>query len=194
MTNEPTSPCREQPAASPIVLEPVTADDAPLVADVAVRAYNDHYTHLWFDEGTWYVTKCFTPVVLREDISHPNHRYYLILVDQQPVGFVKLKIDQPLPGFESFNALELERIYIERAATGQGVGRTVMEQVTDIARQYGKELIWLKAMDSSTLAIAFYRQSGFELCGTHQLSFPQMKPEYHGMVIMKKEILPRSNQ
>ncbi|GAA4470321.1 spermidine/spermine N(1)-acetyltransferase [Nibrella saemangeumensis] len=188
MTSEPDLPEQAITSAKVIELKPVTADAAPQVARVAVRAYNDHYTHLWFDGGSWYVGKCFTPEVLREDMSHPNHRYYLILAAQQPVGFVKLKLHEPLPGHEGLNALELERIYIERAATGQGVGKAVMQQIIDIARQHQKSLIWLKAMDSSTEAIAFYRQNGFVHCGTHHLDFPVMKPEYRGMVIMKKEL------
>lgn len=171
-----------------IKLAPVSANDVERLAEVAIRAYNDHYTHLWFDGGAWYVAQCFTPEVLRQDINHPNHSYYLIVTEHQPVGFVKLKINQPLPGSTSANALELERIYMVGAATGLGFGRAVMAQILDIARQHNKDLLWLKAMDSSTAAIAFYRQHGFELCGTHQLDFPVMRPEFRGMVIMKRPL------
>jgi len=70
--------------------------------------------------------------------------------------------------------------------TGQGIGRFVMDFVKNMARELGKELIWLKAMDSSREAIAFYQQNGFSIIGTERLSFETMKTDYRGMVVLQQ--------
>jgi hypothetical protein len=50
-----------------------------------------------------------------------------------------------------------------------------------------KEIIWLKAMDSSD-AVLFYERLGFERCGTSILDFEQMKIDFRGMIIMMKKL------
>jgi RimJ/RimL family protein N-acetyltransferase len=58
----------------------------------------------------------------------------------------------------------------------------------DLAKSMGKNIVFLKSMDSSVNSIAFYKKLGFENCGTLTLPFEQMKNEYRGMLILKKEI------
>ena len=162
--------------------------DATLLADIARRAYADHYLHLWHDAGAWYMERCFSPAVLQRELADPNARFYLVRQDRQAVGFFKLNVDQPLKGQETLNALELERIYLIDDVTGQGIGKAVLTFVVDYARQLNKEIIWLKAMDTSHDAIAFYEKMGFVICGTERLTFEVMKEDVRGMVVMRKNI------
>ncbi len=169
-----------------VTFQPLTPDDAPLLSDVALRSYRQHYLHLWHDGGSWYIDRCFTVDGLRQEMADPNSAWFMVYQNNEPVGFIKLNINKPLDGDESVNALELERIYLVREVTGQGVGKAALQFVFDYARQLNKTLVWLKAMDSSTDAIAFYERMGFVQCGTYQLDFAQMKAEFRGMVVMKK--------
>src|SRR5439155_1327583 len=82
--------------------------------------------------------------------------------------FVKMNINQPLHNYEKFDCIELERIYLVRSATGKGHGHKVVEFCFEYARKLNKQLIWLKAMDSSE-AVFFYEKLGFESCGSFQL-------------------------
>lgn len=63
-----------------------------------------------------------------------------------------------------------------------------MQNAFEKAKTLKKKIVFLKAMDSSTDSIHFYRKLGFEVCDTLQLTYPLMKEEYRGMVIMKKVI------
>ena len=58
----------------------------------------------------------------------------------------------------------------------------------ETAAKLQKKTVWLKVMDSSTKVIAFYTQQGFSICGTHLLTMEQMKAEYRGMFVMKKDL------
>ena len=66
-----------------------------------------------------------------------------------------------------------------------------MQYVFTIAQQHKKDVVFLKAMDSSDDAIAFYKTIGFEICGSFQLPMPTfewMKEEYRVMVVLKKDL------
>ncbi len=171
-----------------ISIRKINTTDAALLADTALTAYCDHYLHLWFDNGEWYIKKSFTKEVLQLELDDTNNFFYIAYEGDLPVGFLKLRINAILETDKTKNGLELERIYLTEAASRKGIGKQLMELSITIAKQYQKEIIWLKAMDSSIGPIAFYRQMGFVLCGITRLSFEQMKEEYRGMVVMKKEL------
>jgi GNAT superfamily N-acetyltransferase len=171
-----------------ITIQPITIADAALLSNTAVKAYCDHYLHLWYDGGEWYLNRCFTEEVLGNEVADPNNRFFLAYLNNEPVGFLKLKIDSLLDSEPEKNAIELERIYLTKAASGKGIGKQLVELSFSVAKEHNKKLIWLKAMDTSNGPIAFYQQMGFELCGTYYLDFEQMKEELRGMVIMKKEL------
>jgi GNAT superfamily N-acetyltransferase len=172
-------------AGLPLQIISCNSEDATTISDVAIRSYNDFYLHLWYDNGDWYVNHSFSQPVLEKEIKDPNHAFFLLNEKENSVGFLKLNIDQPLKGYREYNCIELERIYLIKSATGKGYGRQAMNFCFDYARGLKKEIMWLKAMDTSA-AVKFYEALGFEHCGILSLDFPQMKEEFRGMVVMMK--------
>lgn len=156
-------------------------------SEVATQAYFDHYRHLWYDEGEWYAHKCFNINQLTEELSDAKNEFFFAILNEKHVGFLKVRPENQLAEQEG-NGFEIERIYLTNEATGRGVGRKLMEFAIEMASQQSKDYVWLKAMDSSQNAIRFYESLGFEICGTSRLEFEQMKPEYLGMVAMKRNL------
>ncbi|MEJ8757455.1 GNAT family N-acetyltransferase [Pontibacter sp. H259] len=171
-----------------VTLTPCTTSDLHTLQDIALNSYGDHYLHLWNDGGAWYIERCFSDAALRKELEDPNAAFNLVYADNELVGFLKLNVNKALENYTSEDALELERIYLTKAASGKGVGKQVMEFVKQFAEARNKKVIWLKAMDSSHDAIRFYEQNGYQHCGTYHLDFEAMKPEYRGMVVMKSEL------
>ncbi len=165
-----------------------TIDDAVELSIIAKRAYCDHYLHLWHDGGEWYLNKCFTSEILLNEIMDKNALFYLLKVDNENIGFIKLNIDAAIENYTKKQAIELERIYLVKTAVNRGYGKFVMWFIIDLARKYGKEIIWLKAMDSSQAAIVYYQKMGLEICGQTQLEFQVMREEFRGMVVMKRAV------
>ena len=170
---------------------------------VATRAYFDSYTHLWNDEGAWYAERCFNIKQLEEEFSDKNALFFGVSDDNDALGFLKININYPLSKNacqstyldlltfetdETENALELERIYLTKNGQGRGIGKRLVQIALKVAQTRGKQIIWLKAMDTSANAIAFYKKMGFEKCGTMRLNFELMKPEMRGMIAMKRYI------
>lgn len=170
-----------------IKIEKITISDVEKFSEVATRAYFDHYQHLWHDDGKWYAHKCFNISQLKEELSDTKNEFFFAILDENPVGFLKIRPENQLIGQEG-NGFEIERIYLTNETTGRGVGRKLMEFAIEMAHEQNKDYVWLKAMDSSQNAIRFYESLGFEICGTSRLDFEQMKTEYLGMVAMRKNL------
>lgn len=178
----------------------LTINDAEWLSKVANRAYFDTYTHLWFDNGAWYAHRCFNVEQLKTELLDENALFFGIEDEKEALGFLKINVNYPLSKKacqseylelltfeteEKQNALELERIYLTKNGQGRGIGRRLVEFTFDLVRSHNKDIVWLKAMDTSFDAIAFYKKMGFENCGTMRLTFEKMKPEMRGMVAMK---------
>lgn len=170
-----------------LAIVPCTASDLHTLQDIAINSYGDHYLYLWYDGGMWYIDRCFSDAALKKDLSDPNAAYFLVYADDELVGFMKLNIDNEIEGYTAQEALELERVYLLKSASGRGIGKALLDFTRQFARERNKQVIWLKAMDSSR-SVAFYEQNGFMKCGTHTLDFETMKEEYRGMYVMKLEL------
>jgi diamine N-acetyltransferase len=178
----------------------VEEHDVTVLAQIACRAYMDHYPYLWTDEGAWYTKKMYNEAQLLSEIQDPNVTYYIVSQDDTHLGFIKLKKSYPLSigasglpfGFGEGstialpNALYIERIYFVKEATGIGIGRICFDFIQKIALSEKRNSLWLMAMDSSVDAIRFYEKQGFQKCGTWSLDFENMKLELRGMTILCK--------
>jgi diamine N-acetyltransferase len=178
---------KQNPTTTPLKILPCGVKDAKELSDIAIRAYKDYYIYLWWDDGDWYINQSFAQAVFERQLTDYKQLFFLLNELEDPIGFLKLNVDRSLEGYHQHSSIELERIYLIKAATGKGYGRQAVEFCFDYAKELKKEIIWLKAMDSSD-AVAFYEKLGFEVCGTFRLGFPQMKPEFRGMVIMLKRL------
>lgn len=168
-------------------IERCTTKDIPLLIEVATQSYLEHYTYLWHDNGDFYINRSFNAGQLEAEMADTNARFYLLYEDQEAVGFMKLNIDKAIGYYIAEKALELERIYILKKASGRGLGRKAVEFVVEMAKESGKSIVWLKSMDSSK-AIDFYQQQGFVITGENWLDFAPMKDEYRRILTLEKEI------
>jgi diamine N-acetyltransferase len=186
-----------------IRISKLTIEDAEWLSLTAKKAYFDHYRHLWYDEGEWYAERCFNVAQLQLELSDENALFFGVAEGRESLGFLKVNIDYPLSKMhcqadylelltfetdEIINALELERIYLTKKGQNRGIGQRLVQLTVDLARSRGKDIVWLKAMDTSAATLGFYDKLGFQTCATMRLNFDIMKPEIRGMVAMRKGI------
>jgi diamine N-acetyltransferase len=180
----------------------VEEKDVVELSEIACRAYKDHYTYLWQDEGVWYTQKMYAEAQLLSEIQDPNVAYYIVSQHSISLGFIKLKKDYPLSIGSSGlsfghgegskialpNALYIDRIYFVKEATGKGIGKVCFDFIEKIALTEKKNSLWLMAMSESTDAIRFYKKQGFNVCGEWVLDFEKLKPELRDMSIFYKKL------
>jgi diamine N-acetyltransferase len=173
---------------SPVTFVLLTPSDAHALSKIALRAYRDHYLDYWHDRGEWYMQHSFAPEQLTAELADPNARYFMVHLNAVPVGFIKVNLDKALDHYSAADSLELERIYLVKEATGTGVGQAAMQFVEQLARSHNKKLLWLKSMDTSP-ALGFYKRVGFQTHSTLRLTFPQMKEELRGMIVLQRSVI-----
>ncbi len=165
-----------------------------LLSKLAKEIYKQHYLHLWYPGGAeWYMEQyAYATDKMEKEIANPATEYYIVTVHGVPAGYIKLNLFAILPGEEKANKMEVERIYLYTTSKGKGLGKQLMLLALQRAKELHKEIIFLKAMDSATDAIAFYTSLGYTICDSFQLPLPDfelMKKEYRGMVVLKRKVM-----
>lgn len=176
-----------------IIITQINVSHAEELSALAKDIYRQHYLHLWDIGGVdWYMNEYAYPKnILQKELADSNNIYCIAYHKNKAVGYLKIKTNETLIGFEQLNALELERIYIDKSVTGKGIGKQLIQYVFDVAKEHKKDIVFLKAMDTSLDVIAFYKKLGFEFCETFQLPMPTfklMKEEFRGMIVLKKNV------
>ena len=167
--------------------------DVTGIVALARNIYKEHYLHLWHNGGArWYTEDyAYSLEKITAELMNNNNEYFIACESGSKQGYMKINLNEQLTGFETLNALEIERIYLYKKATRKQVGKQLMQTAMNRARELKKDIIFLKVMDSSTGALEFYKKLGYEICGRLQLPMPEfhlMKEEYRGMTILKKDV------
>lgn len=149
------------------------ADVAELAA-LGRETYAEHFAEFWEPAGlqhvgglAHYLDAQFGLAELEAQLQpHAPVRFYFVLRGGHTVGYVKLKLNQPLPvpGPRRVG-LELEKMYFRRAAVGQNVGTAVMARVLAEAAALGTPLVWLDVLKANVHAVRFYERCGFRTVG-----------------------------
>lgn len=172
-------------SASARIQELQTSDTEALSA-LCLRIYPQFFLYLWHERGEWYQREKYNANQLRSEIENPNSKYYFILFENVPVGYLKINLNMTLPAYPSANGMEVERIYLLKEVQGKGLGKQLMNFAIAEAKRLQKSYLFLYVMDSSADSMKFYETMGFEKFGRKYLDFTQMKEEYRGMYSMVK--------
>lgn len=98
-----------------------------------------------------------------------------------PVGYlVATPPDLPLPDVDERD-WEIRRIYVLHRFQGAGLGRGLMAQAMDAAREMGKRRVLLGVYSRNAAALRFYAALGFRQAGTR--SFRVGNHDYHDFIL-----------
>lgn len=150
--------------------------------------YPQAFAYLWPDEGAWYVNHVHRQEALLADLATPDAPYYHVYFRDQLIGILRLKRHVGCPDFPGRPALKLERMYLDDAARGHGIGKALVAFARREARRLHKTILWLERMDSNDATISFYRSAGFTDGGSFTLDMPLMYEQRRGMVRMWLEV------
>jgi len=164
---------------------PVSQTDVLQLHGLANAVYTQHYKELWTDEGKTYLDRSFSIEQLSKELDDDLVRYFFVRSHFEPVGFLKLVL--PLNANNS-KGLYLERLYLDIAHTGKGLGTQSLLFVDNFATRVGLERVWLQVMAYRDDVCAFYLRHGYVLCGVNRLSVSGVVPGREKMLVMEKSI------
>lgn len=128
-------------------LRPALPDEAGLLSQLAMRS-KAHWGYSPAFMAACEAELTFTPGYIT------NRRVYVAEEDGLVLGFYALASEG--------DAAELENLFVEPVAIGQGVGRRLWEHAVVAARSQGCQTLFV---DSDPSAEAFYRRMGAERVG-----------------------------
>lgn len=77
------------------------------------------------------------------------------------LGYMKINFGASQSDLQDFEALELERIYVDSNQLGKGIGQLLLDKAIEIARKAGLIYIWLGVWEHNLNARRFYAKNGF---------------------------------
>ena len=103
-----------------------------------------------------YLNKNFSVVETKKNISNPNQFFYIIYVDDLPVGYAKLVVNASNENITSQNSCQLERIFILNDFIPLKIGQQLLTFVEEQARKMQLDTMWLTVYIKNYRAIRFY--------------------------------------
>ncbi|MGN7513529.1 MAG: GNAT family N-acetyltransferase [Allomuricauda sp.] len=114
-----------------------------------------------------YIKEAFHPDKLAAELANRNSLFYFVFDDDEIVGYFKLNIGAAQTDVHDPEALEIERIYVLGDHQGKKIGSWMLQQITAMAKTFGKGYIWLGVWEHNPDAIRFYQKHGFVKFGEH---------------------------
>lgn len=144
-------------------------EDAELIADLSRRTFCDTFgPHNTPENMAQFLQTQFTREQLTEQVGAPRNTFLLAHLDGQAAGYARLYEGTELPpAIAGSKAIEISRLYAEQDVIGKGVGKALMQACIDLARQKGRDWIWLGVWEHNHRAIAFYEKMGFGIFDRH---------------------------
>lgn len=144
-----------------------TPDDAAALAQLASRTFEET-----FGAGNdpadlvAHLASSYSEAQQRAEILDPEMA--TLLFEQNGVfgGYAQVRRHPPPPEVPGRNPIQLERLYVDAAHHGRGVGQQLMRAVHAVAHEMGGDTIWLTVWTENPRAIAFYRKCGFDVVGS----------------------------
>lgn len=144
-----------------------TADDAPMLAELAARLFEDTFGP---DNDPadmrLYLATSFSEEKQRAEIQDPDRAVWIALgPSDQAIGYATMRRGTRSSGVTGERPAEVQRIYADRSWHGHGVGGALMTACVEQARAWGCDVLWLAVWERNPRAIAFYEKTGFRKVG-----------------------------
>ena len=139
-----------------------TGADADALSNFATRTFIETYADYPDPANLMgYALEAFAPVQQSQELADPRATTLLAFRDDALCGFARICPGDAPACVRAGEAIELQRLYVDRRWHGAGVGQELLAQAHEIASHAGGDALWLKVWERNERAIAFYRKSGF---------------------------------
>lgn len=143
-----------------------TKDDAALIADISRQTFYDTFAaDNTREDMEKFLGEQFTKGRLMLEVGSPGNEFLLAYKGDAVAGYVKLREGKVPMELKGKNTLEIARLYVIKEFIGERVGAQLMQRSLEIAKDKGKDVIWLGVWEKNERAINFYHKFGFEKFG-----------------------------
>ena len=142
--------------------------DAALIADMSRETFYDSFADSNTKEDMdKFMNEQFRKDDLIKEVETNDGIFFLAYDEGQPLGYVRMRDGDHYKEFGTKTSIEIVRIYAVKSAIGKGVGKALMKECIDTAKELNRQIIWLGVWEHNQRAIDFYTKWGFEKFGRH---------------------------
>jgi ribosomal protein S18 acetylase RimI-like enzyme len=162
------------------------ADDLLALCALSRKTYDETFRQM-NSEATMeaYLAQSFDIHKMRGELTNHNSAFYFLYADKELAGYLKLNEADAQTDLHETQALEIERIYVDSAFQGKGLGQILMNKALALAAMKEKLFAWLGVWEKNEKAIAFYKKNGFYEIGKHSFV---MGEEIQSDFVMRKDL------
>ncbi len=146
-----------------LIVRYATNKDATLIADISRQTFYETFAaDNRKEDMDKFLTEQFTKGKLMMEVGSLENVFLLAYNGNEVAGYAKLREAKQPEKLNNAKTLEIARIYAMPDMIGKGVGNLLMQTSISIAKEKGKEIIWLGVWEKNIRAIDFYKKWGFE--------------------------------
>lgn len=144
-----------------------TVQDASLLQRLSEVTFYDTFKDTCTEEDmAGYLEEYYNLALITRELADPTDYYFLIYDGDTAAGYMRLKEEESeVEMIRSYRAMELKRIYVDKAFLGRRMGTVLMNFALDFAREKKYEVLWLGVWEYNHRARAFYGKFGFKETG-----------------------------
>ena len=168
-----------------IKINKATEANTEVIALLGTITYKESHGHFIDDKNDLkaYLTAAFSVSKTRENLNDPNNIYYIIYVDDLPVGYAQLVLNKTHNSVVSNNNCLLERIYILADFIPLKIGQQFLTFLEAEAKTLQLDTMWLSVYTKNNRAIRFYERNDYKNAGV--INFLVNGKEYENIVFSK---------
>ena len=137
-----------------LTTRPATADDIPLLRDLAERIWRAAYAAMIPPEQIDYMLAwMYGAETITRELGE-GAVWEVALDGAEPVGFFSVT-------FEEASQAKLQKLYLLPERQGAGLGKAMIERVHEVAAARGASVIWLQVNKRNARAIRAYERAGY---------------------------------
>jgi ribosomal protein S18 acetylase RimI-like enzyme len=149
------------------IVEVVLAD-LPILQEISKRTFYDSFAAMNTAENMkFHLDNHFTLEKLNSEILNRDSKFFFAVLEGTPVGYLKINQGRAQTVLPNDQAVEIERIYVDRLFKHSGIGKTFISKVIEIANASRTKYLWLGVWENNAQAIRFYEKNGFEKFSKH---------------------------
>ncbi|MFB9080749.1 GNAT family N-acetyltransferase [Flavobacterium procerum] len=151
-----------------LIIKKAYVSDVLQIQAIARQTFSETFSDVNSEENmNKYLDESFAIEKLTTELHNSSSHFYLAVLDEKVVGYLKLNTADAQTEKENQNALETERIYVAKEFHGKKVAQALYAQAEQTAQELKATYIWLGVWEKNFRAVSFYTKNGFVQFDTH---------------------------
>jgi ribosomal protein S18 acetylase RimI-like enzyme len=149
-------------------IKKASIDDLEKLQRIGRQTFSETFAEVNSEENMIkYLEESFAAEKLTKEFNNPSSYFYLAVLDEKVIGYLKLNTKDAQTEKQDLDALEIERIYVAKEFHGKKVAQALYAQAEQTAKEINASYLWLGVWEKNFRAVHFYTKNCFVQFDTH---------------------------